>query len=199
MQVIFVDTESTDLHASWGRILCASFVGLKGTANEKPWTLRGDTRPYMGRRVADDERLVKGIKEEIEKADIICTWNGIMHDFPLLNARLAKFGYPPIKSREDGGPRHLDMMFYAGGTLMKIGGRRLDTVAKYFKCPHQKTPLDGETWQHAGTGDREAMDQVVEHCEFDVLVLQDLWPVIAPRVKKWKFSLGDVYNVIDQI
>ena len=195
MNVLFFDTESTDLSASWGRILCASFVGLKGEV----FTLRGDKRRYRGKNVVDDGKLVTAIRNELEKADICCGWNSILHDIPLLNARLALAGERPCQIGSKFGTWHLDMMYYAGGTSMKVGGRRLDTIAKYFQCENQKTPLDGEIWQLAAVRDKKALDSVVEHCEADVAVLRDLWPHIAPHVSKITFQLRDVWPLIDQI
>lgn len=195
MKVLFFDTESTDLSASWGRILCASFVGLEG----EPYTFRGDTKPYRSRSKIDDSKLVVAIRDELESADIVVGWNSILHDQPLLNARLVLAGERPLRVGEKHSSHHVDLMWYAGGNSMKIGGRRLDTVAKFFKCDNQKTPLDGEAWQRAAVGERDAMDQIVEHCQYDVLVLRDLWPHLAPGVKKVTFNLADVWPFVDQI
>lgn len=195
MKILFYDTESTDLAASWGRILCASFVDLEGEV----FTFRGDRKPYIGRNKVDDSRLCKAIRDELESADIIVGWNSILHDIPLLNARLAKGGQRACQLGEKHGVRHLDLMWYAGGQSMKVGGRKLDTVAKFFSCQNQKTPLDGETWQLAGVGDKEAMDLVVDHCEADVLVLRDVWPHLAPHVKKFQFSLSEVWPYLSGI
>ena len=143
MKVLFYDTESTDLSASWGRILCASFCGLEGDA----YTFRADRKKYAGSTLIDDSKLVVAIRDELESADLIVGWNSILHDQPLLNARLAVAGERSLLLGEKYGTWHLDLMWYAGGQSMKIGGRRLDTVAKFFKAPNQKTPLDGEAWQ----------------------------------------------------
>lgn len=195
MRVLFFDTESTDLAASWGRILCASFATLTGEV----WTLRGDSRGCKGRNAVDDSRLVVKIRDELERADIIVDWYGILHDVPLLNARLAKAGERPVRLGEKYGTRHLDLIWYAKGQSMKIGGAKLETVAKFFRCDNQKTPLDGETWQLAATGDKEALDLVVEHCEADVLVLRDVFPHLAPYVKKFQFGLNEVWEHLEQI
>jgi uncharacterized protein YprB with RNaseH-like and TPR domain len=197
MKVLVFDTESTDLAASWGRILCASFVEI--SEDSEPYTFRGDKRPWKGSELIDDSKLVVAIRDELEAADMIVGWNSILHDQPLLNARLALAGERPLLLGEKHGTRHLDAMYYAGGQSMKIGGRKLDTVAKFFKSPNQKTPLDGLTWQRAATGDKGAMDSVVEHCEFDVLVLRDLWPQLACHVKKFQFSLSEVWPFIQHI
>lgn len=197
MKVLFYDTESTDLSASWGRILCASFVGVNEHA--EPYTFRGDEKPYKGRTKIDDSKLVVAVRDELESADLVVGWNSILHDIPLLNARLAVAGERGVQLGEKYGTWHLDLMWYSGGASMKVGGRRLDTIAKFFKAPNQKTPLDGEAWQLAGVGDRDAMDLVAEHCEYDVLVLRDLWPHLAPHVKKFTFTLGEIFPYIEDI
>lgn len=193
--MLLYDTESTDLNASWGRILCSSFVTLDGD----PYTFRSDRKPHKGRNAIDDGNLVIAIRDELESADIIVGWNSILHDIPLINARLAKVGERACQLGEKYGTWHLDMMWYSGGQSMKVGGRKLDTIARFFEAPNQKTPLNGDIWQLASTGDREAMNTVVEHCEADVSVLRDLWPKLAPHVRKFTFTLGEVWPFIGEI
>lgn len=175
MRVVFFDTESTDLKALMGYILCASFVTLDG----KPYTFSIKDPKYRSRSKIDDSKLVTAIRDELEKYHLIVGWNSKLHDVPLLNARLAKYGKRPYQPLNF----HLDLMWYSAGSSMKIGSRKLDNVAKYFKLPVQKTPLDWETWQHAGTGDKEAMKYVVKHCEHDVLVLREAYWHLLPHVK----------------
>jgi uncharacterized protein YprB with RNaseH-like and TPR domain len=196
MKVTFFDTESTDLTANWGRILCASFVGLEG---DEVTTYRKDNAPFRGRNKVDDAKLCVAIRDELESADMIVGWYSLLHDIPLLNARLAAADERPVRLGEKHGVTHVDLIWYAGGQSMKIGGKKLDTVAKFFNVENQKTPLDGETWQLAATGDKPAMDAVVEHCEADVLVLRDVWPHLVSGVKKHQFTLGEVWPFLAQI
>ena len=171
MKVLFYDLETTDLKGLMGRILCASFLTLDG----KPYTFRLDK--HKGKTVIDDGKLALRVREEIEEANLIVGWNSKLFDLPFLNAKLAKAGhrrtYPQF---------HLDLMWYAGGASMRIGSRKLDNVAKYFNLPYQKTPLDWQTWQVAGTGDKKALDYVVQHCEADVLVLREAYWRLLPYV-----------------
>lgn len=196
MKVIAFDTESTDLSASWGRILCCSYTDV---ITGETWTHRADKKPWKGASLTDDSKLCIAIRDELETADIIIGWNSILHDIPLLNARLAVAGEKQVRLGEKYLTRHLDLMYYAGGQSLKIGGRRLDTVAKFFGTDNQKTPLDGKTWQDAAAGVKAAMDLVVEHCEADVLVLRDLFPKLAPYVQKFQFPLSEVWPFIDRI
>jgi len=158
-----------------------------------PYTFRTDDKKFRGRNKIDDSKLCVAIRDELESADIIVGWNSILHDIPLLNARLALAGERPCRVSKDHGTMHIDLMFYSGGATMKVGGRKLDTIAKFFRADNQKTPLDGEAWQLAGVGDKDALNLVVEHCEADVLVLRDIWPRLAPGVKKMTFTLNEVW------
>ena len=206
MIVRFYDTESTDLSASWGRILCASFADLDGDV----WTLRGDKRPHdlpstghakhlPGEETVDDSRLVAAIRDTLEEADIIVSWNGILHDVPLINARLQQSGERIYKNKTWPKGAHLDLMYYATGSAIKIGSKSLANVSKFFSLPNQKTPLDGKTWQRAAVGDREAMNLVVEHCEADTLVLRDAYHVLAPHVKKLVLPFNQWYKHATEI
>jgi uncharacterized protein YprB with RNaseH-like and TPR domain len=195
LRVVFFDTESTALDGDWGRILCATFAELEGD----PWTFRKDVKPYIGRNRVDDGRLAVAIRKELESADVLIGWNSILHDVPLLNARLADVDERPIRVGEKHGIAHIDLMYYAGGQSMKIGSRRLDNVSRFFGTEDAKTKLDGEIWQLAAAGETEAMDQVVEHCEADVLILREVWPKLAPGVKKFQFTISEVFPFLKDI
>lgn len=163
------------------------------------YSLRGDKRPWKGKNQIDDARLCISIRSELEQADIICGWNSILHDIPLLNARLSLAGEQPCKLSEKHGTRHLDLMYYMGGQSMKVGGKRLELAATFFNCQNRKTSLEGSTWQLATVGDGKAMDAVVDHCEADVRVLRELFPHLAPYVKKLQFDLSEVWQFLDLI
>ena len=175
MKIVFMDTESTDLKAMMGRILCASFVTLDG----EPYTFRFDEKPWIGKNKIDDSRLCVAVRDELEKFNLIVGWNSKLHDVPLLNARLAKAGQRPYHCQNF----HLDAMWYAGGSSMKIGSRKLDNVSKYFDVDDRKTEISWDQWQLAGAGDKSAMKEVVVHCEQDVKVLRSVYAHILPFVK----------------
>lgn len=169
-----MDTESTDLKAMMGRILCASFVTLDG----KPYTFRADMAPWKSKDPIDDSRLCVAIRDELEKFNLIVGWNSKLHDIPLLNARLSKVGERPYHCQNF----HLDAMWYAGGSSQKIGSRKLDNVAKFYGLNDQKTEITWDDWQRAGAGDVKAMKTVVHHCEQDVKVLRAAYWKLLPFV-----------------
>jgi uncharacterized protein YprB with RNaseH-like and TPR domain len=174
VRIGFYDIETSDLKALMGRVLCASVVPLTG----KAVTFRADDPQYKTDNPIDDSVLVKDYTQYLDdNFDMIVGWNSKLFDLPFLNARLAKAGLQPFKPHF-----HLDIMWYAGGGSLRIGSRKLDNVAKYFKSPNQKTPIEWDQWQLAMMFDQKAMDNVVKHCEADVKVLRDVYHHLLPYV-----------------
>ena len=174
MKVLFTDIETTNLTALMGRVLCCSFVTLGG----EPYTFRLDEKPYKGKSKIDDSRLVKAIREEWEKYDMVVAHNGRLFDIPFVNARLAKNGERPFNPHFI-----LDTRWYLNSASMRIGSAKLENAQKYFGLSETKTPITWEDWQLAASHDKASMDQVVTHCEQDVLVLRELYDYVLPYVK----------------
>jgi uncharacterized protein YprB with RNaseH-like and TPR domain len=173
VKIAFWDLETTDLKALMGRILCCSFVTLEGD----PYTFRQDFTPWDGDNLIDDGPLCVAIRDELEKYDLICAHNGRLFDVPMLNARLAKVGERPLRTHF-----FLDTRWYLNSASMRIGSAKLENAQKYFALGEAKTPISWDDWQRAAALERDAMDQVVKHCEQDVLVLRELYPIVLPYV-----------------
>jgi uncharacterized protein YprB with RNaseH-like and TPR domain len=197
MKVLFWDLESTDLARSFGHVLCGSFVELG--EDKEPYTFRIDKKPWKGSDTIDDAKLAVSIRDELETADIIVGWNSILFDQRLLNTCLSLVGERYLQVGTKYSSFHLDLMYYARGSGLRIGSSKLDNVAKFFKCHNQKTPLDGFLWQRGAAGDKKAIDKIVEHCEADVMVLRDVYHHLVPLVSKIQFTLSEVYPFIEQI
>lgn len=157
-----------------GRILCCSFVELEGD----PWTFRQDQTGLRNREdITDDAKLVVAIRDELERYDLMVAHNGRLFDVPMLNARLAKAGERPLKTHF-----FLDTRWYLNSASMRLGSAKLENAQKYFGLGYQKTAISWDQWQRAAALDRDAMNEVVEHCEQDVLVLRELYPIVLPYV-----------------
>lgn len=181
LRTVYADIEATDLGASWGHLLCCSFCDEWGNT----WTLRLDDPQYAGDNLADDRKLAVAIRDELEKFDVVVGHNFRLYDKPFINARVmlatTPEGLPERPIRDD--LKIFDTLFAAGGQNLRLGSRRLDNIAKYFSLSEQKTPLTGQTWQLAAAGVKEAMDDVVEHCEHDVRVERLAFGRLKPFVK----------------
>lgn len=173
MRIVMWDLETTDLKALMGRILCCSFKPLGG----ETYTFRGDEKPWKGKSRIDDSRLCVAIRDELEKYDLVVGHNSRLFDHPMLDARLAKAGERPFR-------KHLilDTRWYLNSASMKIGSAKLENAQKFFDLSEAKTPISWEKWQLASMGDRQAMDEVVDHCEQDVKVLEGVYEKVLPFV-----------------
>jgi hypothetical protein len=205
MIVRFFDTESSGLTGGFGRLhsysavdlpikRCPSLYRRKCNCRSECVTFRRDREPWNG-GPANDHKLALAIKQHLEAADIIVGWNSILHDIPLVNARLTAWGEEPVRIGDRYGTSHVDLMF----SVPKIGGRSLDTTSKFYDSPHRKTPLLVATWARASEGDSAAFDEIVEHNEWDALVTRDMWPHLAPFVSKVTIPLKDFWHVVVDI
>lgn len=194
MRVTMWDIEATDLSAGFGRLLCCSFVDLD---SDKVETFRIDRKPWKASKMVDDSKLAEAIRDRLHAADVVVGWNSKTYDQRFVQARLAKYGFDPLRLTKDTGTVHIDAMW--SSTAMKIGSKRLDNISRFFASPNRKTPLDPDVWAEAGTGDKKSLDLVVEHCEADVRVLKDLWPHVAQHIKNMSFTLSEVYPFITDI
>jgi len=182
------DLETTDLKALMGRVLCCSFMEITppGTALRRPYTFRGDRAPWMNvptskwhedPEAISDAKLVVAIRDELERYNMIVSWNGKLFDAAFLNARLLKIRERPLRPQF-----HLDSMWYAAGSSNRIGSRKLDNVQRFLGLSESKTPITWEDWQRAGMGNMKAFNQVVKHCEQDVKVLAQAYWRFLPNV-----------------
>lgn len=183
MRIVGFDLETTDLKALMGRILCCSFVEVlpsEGARKKRAdiWTWRADAKSFRNRKNRiDDSKLAVAIRNRLEEFDMVVGWNSKLFDIPFLNARLAQAGHRPFHPHFN-----LDLMWYAGGSSLRIGSKKLDNVQKFFGLSEEKTPIAWKDWQNAAAGDKAAMDQVVLHCEADVRVLREAYWKLLPYV-----------------
>jgi uncharacterized protein YprB with RNaseH-like and TPR domain len=174
LNMVYFDLETTNLTAIMGRLLCCSFGDSWGRVT----TFRVDETDRKS--AIDDRELAIKIRDYIEdNADILCGWNSKLFDVPFLNARLLRHGERPL--RKD--LMHIDLMYFARGQFVKIGSSKLVNVQKFSpEVENSKSDVDWDTWALAGTGDKNALNYVVEHCEKDILVLRDVFGQLKSHI-----------------
>lgn len=130
-----------------------------------------------GRDITNDKVLVRNIRDALAEYDIWVTWNGKLFDVPVLNGRLIFHGLEPLPPK-----MHIDLMYKATGSSVRIGRRSLQSVSEYFDVPNRKTPLSVRIWDKAMAGDESAYSLIAEHCDADVLVTRDVFNVLKPQI-----------------
>lgn len=170
------DIEATGLDASFGRVLCA-VAQFWGPDETKIW--RADNYPGWaeGKRCSD-RALVEDILKGLDDADIVIAYNGTMYDMPFLRTRAAIQGLPPVH------PKKIFDPVWTARRQFRFHSNSMDSVSMMLGTKNQKTPLNPWTWVRAmGDGDKAAMDEIVEHCHADVLVLAETARKLAPYIK----------------
>lgn len=167
----------------FGRILCCSFKPISWGVEPKhnpPYTFRGDDRKYrVNGDVADDSKLAVAIRNELESADLLVAWNGILFDYKFLNARLFRVGERPREARWT-----FDPMWTVRSNIRCSS--KLDNVAQFLDLTEQKTGISWPDWLRGAAFDKKAMDVIVEHCEADVKVLEQAYWRLLPYQKALK-------------
>lgn len=161
----FLDIETTALGADFGFVLGAC---IKPGNEEKILTFRIDSYKNYKNKLYDDHQLVLDICKAIEQFDVIVHYNGDNFDLPFLDTRLAVHGEKKRVSLI----HSIDLLPIVK-KKMRLGSNRLDAVAAALGLQHEKTRLEPQIWQRASHGSKPDMDYIIDHCEADVLVLEE--------------------------
>ena len=174
---VFYDFEMTNLAADFGHMICASF---KKYGEPEVTTLRIDRTAVGKVKPWNDSALAVQIRDQLEKQFLVVSYNGVMFDRKFLDTRLMG---PECRERVVRMPLHKDLLWTAKRAF-HLSSNRLQTIQEYLGLSSSKTRLDPALWNRAAAGHTPAIDYVVEHCEADVRVLEELFEYLIPFVQE---------------
>lgn len=173
MRTILFDLETFgfDFKADKGFILCGSWkvMGEKNVYTE--------VRSNLGTEMWNDKEVCRKLHKVLSTGDRWITHNGKRFDARFLNVRLLKNGLPLLPPM---GKRHVDTCELTWKNLAMRAS--LKNISEFFELKNKKTPVNLQTWTKAAAGNREALKEVVDHCESDVLMLEEYANKIMPLV-----------------
>lgn len=119
------------------------------------------------------------------KYDRIVTHYGTYFDLPFLRTRalIHKLIFPPY-----GEIYHTDVWKMARKSLC-LHSNRQDSVAESLQGKTIKTRIDHPAWRKATYGNKDAMEEVVDHCEHDVPDLKKNFYSLLPFNRLIKTSI----------
>lgn len=125
----------------------------------------------------DDKRIIQGIWELVNQADIIIAHNGEKFDIPRLNSRFILNGLqPPLPYQQIDTLKHIRRQF--GFTSNK-----LDYVNKLLNL-ERKTDTGGfELWEKCMKGDQDALKLMEKYNVNDVRILEETYLHIRAWIK----------------
>jgi uncharacterized protein YprB with RNaseH-like and TPR domain len=162
-RLLFLDTETTGLGGgagTWAFLVGLAWFGESGLLEVEQLLLRSP---------ADEGALIDRLRERVEAADALVTYNGKSFDLPLLATRAVMTRRPPLPARP-----HLDLLHVARRVhRARLGSCRLVTleseVLGFVRGPDIEGGEIPARYAHfLRTGDESALSSVVEHNAWDV-------------------------------
>ena len=156
--IVFVDIEAMGLTADYGSIICCAFKPY----GQKPYTI-------AIKQAGNDQRVVREIKEHLEKYNCWVTYFGKGFDVKYINTRLLKWGMPPIDKRP-----HVDMFFIMKSHV--ITGRKSQAhLLGWLRTEETKMSVSASDWSELPFRLKEHLPTMIARCESDVVGLEALY------------------------
>lgn len=188
MRAAVFDIEVMDFHSGglMNFMICTSILPLD---SDEVITL---TLDYDDN--GDDQRLLQEVVDELSMYDILIGHNIIAFDFNWINSRLMYHNMPPMPKRW----LYYDTYQAAKRMAIKAQRKSLGFLGDYFCLDGDKTSVMPVAWQRVASRDKvefnRGMNDIVYHCEQDVILNRNLFYAIYPRdrsstnmpfTKKW--------------
>ena len=185
-KLLCFDLETTGFEANRGHIICAA---AKWVGDEYIYSWRIDETPGYrdtAESFFNDGEMVEELVAMCNEADAVIAYYGDYgrFDVPYLNTRAVANGLSPTAPLTVIDPHR------TARRTLKLARNSLDAVATLLKTPHQKQHLPWPDWEVARFGSSKAITKLVEYCENDVLVLEDVYIALRPLIKNHPYVGG---------
>lgn len=164
---LFLDTETTGLARGAGTV--AFLVGLAWWHSDGTFTLE----QLLVRQLGEEAPMLERVRQRIERASLLVTFNGKSFDMPLLRTRMVMARLPAMTE-----PPHIDLLHVARrvhGARLANGCRlaALESAVLGFERSDDVASADiGALYLHyLRTGDARSLLGVVEHNAWDVIAM----------------------------
>lgn len=165
MRFASFDIECTSLDSSFGRLVC---ICVKFFDED-------EVRTYSIKSVKQEKKLLEWFEKQYNEASVVVSWNGKLFDFPYINGRRMHHGMVALEPK-----KHVDLLYQA--RKLRGRGAALDRVAKDLRFENQKYEVPAWRWVLAAEGDKESIDEIVTHCEQDVVMTQEAFDLFEPMI-----------------
>jgi len=152
------DIETTGLKANWSHLLCWCL------RDQNNGIIREDLITRTEARDKDDKRIVQSAVNEIMRFDRTMGWYSSRFDMPYVRSRAIyhNIEFPGYKEHN-----HTDL-YYIARSKLALHSNRLGSVCQFFGITAKNHPMTPDLWQRAGSGNEEALKEILIHCQEDV-------------------------------
>lgn len=173
LDFVCFDIETSNLKADFSILMVACIKPY----GQEAITFRADDYPEWTSDRANDSKITKDIAKELRKHAIVIGHYSQKFDLPYFRAKMVKHGLEPLPPMFG-----IDTWRIAKNNF-QVSSRRLQNLVRFFDIG-EKGQVDGELWMRAAyNGDKESMDEIVDHCIKDVEVLEKLACISFPYLK----------------
>lgn len=132
---------------------------------------------------SNDKRLLRGLYDLLDEADIVVAHNGDKFDIKKINARFAYhgMGYPSMY-------KSIDTLKICKKEF-SLTFNKLDYICRYFNLPGKMSTGGQDLWNRCKAGDEKALEKMDKYCKNDVIILERVFkrltPYIRSNAKNW--------------
>jgi DNA polymerase elongation subunit (family B) len=127
-------------------------------------------------KAQDDKRLVLKLKELLDDADMVITYNGTWFDLPKINTRMLIHGILPNSPY-----KQIDL-FKTINSTFRFSSKRLDYVLNELNLTSKVEGIDMDLWLRCIEGDKEALTELKSYNEQDVYITEKLYFKLRPWI-----------------
>lgn len=168
-KVGYFDIEASNLTSSFGIILCYCIKDADSDIIYSDCVTKEDLQTDL------DKNVVKSCIEDLKRFDRVIGYYSTKFDIPYTRSRAVVHNLP---FGVFGSLLHTDC-YYIVKHKFKLHSNRLETAYETLVGPSYKTPIKPAIWIKALQGDKDSLNFIVDHCQRDVHMLQELYEKIS--------------------
>lgn len=179
-RILLYDIESSGLKADFANCFCFGYM-YHGEKHGRVVSMLDVDKPCRTCHrldTAKDDALMPRIHKILSEADIWVTWYGKGFDAKFLNTRILDAGLPPLPDVP-----HVDLYWTARSNLA-LTSNRLANVQEFLQSKTEKTRLTKRIWRRAQAGHVQELKYIIDHCQKDVEVLDQVYVKLRPYVRQ---------------
>lgn len=124
-----------------------------------------------------DYKVVGGLHNLLDEANIVIAHNASRFDIPKINTRFILNGYNPVH------PYQVIDTLTEARKHFAFSSNSLDELAKQLGLPRKKHAPYRWWYQAAVNGDNDAVQNIFDYCEQDIVVLEEVYTSLRPFIK----------------
>ena len=135
----------------------------------------------------DDYEMVKEIAELLDEADVVIAHNLTQFDSKMIKTRMLYHGMKPVTPFKE-----YDTLSVAKD-VFRFPSNKLDSLGEYLEIGRKKSHSGIKLWLNVMNLEKEAIAEMMEYNDQDVILLEQLYEKIAPWSRKFP-SIAPMYD-----